>query len=68
MRIDLSPPLGGRGGGIRAGTAPRGGGPTFFRYQYTHGVAFLGEQAAAPPPPMDRAAAVRGAAIPGRPI
>ena len=25
MRIDLSPPWGGEGGGIRAGTAPRGG-------------------------------------------
>ena len=56
--------------GERPPTTPRVGGPcpTFFGYQDTHGVAFLGEQAAAPPPPMDRAAAVRGAAILGRPI
>ena len=56
--------------GERPPTTPPGAGPAppFFGYQDTHGVAFLGEQAAAPPPPMDRAAAVRGAAILGRPI
>lgn len=39
--------------GERPPTTPRVGGPcpTFFGYQDTHGVAFLGEQAAAPPPP-----------------
>ena len=38
--------------GERPPTTPRVGGPcpTFFGYQDTHGVAFLGEQAAAPPP------------------
>ena len=53
------------------GRLPRHGGralPHLFWLPRYARRGVLGEQAAAPPPPMDRAAAVRGAAILGRPI